>query len=994
MAPLSRDERGVNSENTGAVETPTSSPGKSVLISRKAKRGAPLAEDPHAPEDKKRRKDHTPNTAELDAHGPEGVEDEHDGEGGHPDAEAAGGAKVAASPGGEHAAHGAAPAESAAAGDGGATSARATEANAAASAGPAANDQGITVHRKAASAGSIEGAHAGAVLDRAQASSTGAPLGPEVRGQMEAGFGQSFADVRVHTDASAGEAAQGLNAHAFAAGNDIFFDKGSYDPGSKGGQHLLAHELAHVVQGGGAAAKATGEGVSVSAASDAHEIEADAAAATVVSGGTVTGLGSTAPAIHRDALGDLDATSQGNWIGNVDGGEAIRRAGALSDADKRRLATEARFQPTIRRLAGAFNANEMMQLFAAVPYFEVRWKIYWLVISGAINGLNQTQWRAVIGTATPQDMDALRQYPTGYRAFTINAPDDVVPPWDRLQALKSGWWAGDPARVRFAVNSLSTAQRTTVRGDDALTRAIVTHAGTPTEVFRVITYLAFPLKWAVNWLNQASALPALTPQQWSQMLAEAPKAEFDELVGWPEMWALVQRLCPPGLLQVVRQNTTDPNAITTQLTDPVALGLLWTSLGPAGLLALVTQPGTDVAVNYNHLKTASNKHLDVLNGLERGMRQGERTSANLKKWFDPATGENTVTTLELMATVRFNLTVGAGGGAGPVTGGPGGPHGAATLAHWTVQGLRMAWQIMERLPPAMVESNPAFLYLIMNSANNGGYYAGRDTSAGWDNSAVIGLQGPTGAVMAGDAVYGGTMPQFNQVLRHEIGHAVDNQLTIVAAIQSQPWAGAWVNHGTPANWVAGLIAAGGGLGTHGYPATDVGDYLPAMVAAATNGTLFLTELNTIRAAKTPALPPVAAAPATGPVAVLNDLRAWHYGSSFWSANVWKPQGGRNFVRAYRDQNHWWSFADAKLTQKATDYQFRAPKEWFADAYAVYYTETETGPNVPVGGLLRSKDAAAADFISAQVDRGHSPQLMVGGGTNAAPGTPGGVGGHP
>src|SRR5512140_3480353 len=152
MAPVSRDERGVGSESTGAVETPTSSPGKSILISRKAKRAAPVAEDPHAPEDKKRRKDHTPNTAELDAHGPEGAEDEHDGEGGHPDAEGAGGVKVAASPGGEQANHGAAPADSAAAGDGGATSARASQANAAASAGPAANDQGIAIHRKAASA--------------------------------------------------------------------------------------------------------------------------------------------------------------------------------------------------------------------------------------------------------------------------------------------------------------------------------------------------------------------------------------------------------------------------------------------------------------------------------------------------------------------------------------------------------------------------------------------------------------------------------------------------------------------------------------------------------------------------------------------------------------------------------------------------------------------------------------------------------------------------
>jgi hypothetical protein len=370
------------------------------------------------------------------------------------------------------------------------------------------------------------------------------------------------------------------------------------------------------------------------------------------------------------------------------------------------------------------------------------------------------------------------------------------------------------------------------------------------------------------------------------------------------------------------------------------------------------------------------------------MRQGERTSANLKKWFDPATGENTPSTLELMATVRFNMAVGGTGGVGQTV------HAGATLAPWTPEGLRKAWQIMETVPPAMVESNPAFLHLLRNSANNGGYYAGTDTSSGWDNSAVVGLQGPSGAVMSSKSVYGGTMPQFNQTLRHEIGHAVDNQLTIMASIQSEPWAGAWQNHGNSTAWVDGIIAAGGGLNGHGYPATDVGDYRAAMIRAANNATTFLTELNAIRAAKTPAQAPVPTAPTTGPVAVLNSTSTWHHGSTFWGANAWQPQNGRNFVRGYGDQNHWWSFADAKLAQKATDYQFRAPKEWFADAYAVYYAEQEAGGDVPVGGLLRGKDADAANFISSQVDRSYSPQLMVGGGTTAAPGTPGGVGGTP
>src|SRR5690606_1914587 len=150
-----------------------------------------------------------------------------------------------------------------------------------------------------------------------------------LRSEMESGFGADFGGVRVHTGGPAAEAAQGLNARAFTSGSDIYFGQGAYDPGSSGGKHLIAHELAHVAQGGGVAAKGTGAGVSVSSPGDAHELEADAAASTVVAGGQVGPMSSAAPAIHRDALGDLESTSRGNWLGDVDEGEAIRRAGAL-----------------------------------------------------------------------------------------------------------------------------------------------------------------------------------------------------------------------------------------------------------------------------------------------------------------------------------------------------------------------------------------------------------------------------------------------------------------------------------------------------------------------------------------------------------------------------------------------------------------------------------------------------------------------------------------
>jgi hypothetical protein len=57
-----------------------------------------------------------------------------------------------------------------------------------------------------------------------------------------------FSHVRVHTDAHASESAQTINALAYTIGQNVVFRSGRYEPGTKEGRKLLAHELTHVVQ--------------------------------------------------------------------------------------------------------------------------------------------------------------------------------------------------------------------------------------------------------------------------------------------------------------------------------------------------------------------------------------------------------------------------------------------------------------------------------------------------------------------------------------------------------------------------------------------------------------------------------------------------------------------------------------------------------------------------------------------------------------------------
>lgn len=59
--------------------------------------------------------------------------------------------------------------------------------------------------------------------------------------------------MKVHNDAQSDQLNQSIQARAFTTGQDVFFRGGEYNPGSRGGQELIAHELTHVVQQNGGA---------------------------------------------------------------------------------------------------------------------------------------------------------------------------------------------------------------------------------------------------------------------------------------------------------------------------------------------------------------------------------------------------------------------------------------------------------------------------------------------------------------------------------------------------------------------------------------------------------------------------------------------------------------------------------------------------------------------------------------------------------------------
>ena len=82
--------------------------------------------------------------------------------------------------------------------------------------------------------------------------SSGASMNETEQTSMETAFGEDFSDVRIHTGPQAESLSADLGAHAFTYGSDIYFNSGKYKPDTSEGRRLLAHELTHVVQQGGA----------------------------------------------------------------------------------------------------------------------------------------------------------------------------------------------------------------------------------------------------------------------------------------------------------------------------------------------------------------------------------------------------------------------------------------------------------------------------------------------------------------------------------------------------------------------------------------------------------------------------------------------------------------------------------------------------------------------------------------------------------------------
>jgi len=115
----------------------------------------------------------------------------------------------------------------------------------------------------------------------------GAPLPDQTRQQMQQHLGPEVGQAKIHTGSESAKAAEQMGARAFTVGGDVHFGAGEFAPGTKEGDRLLAHELTHVAQAGGAGVQRKAEegeggaeaaGAEVSQPHEPAEKEADSVA--------------------------------------------------------------------------------------------------------------------------------------------------------------------------------------------------------------------------------------------------------------------------------------------------------------------------------------------------------------------------------------------------------------------------------------------------------------------------------------------------------------------------------------------------------------------------------------------------------------------------------------------------------------------------------------------------------------------------------------------
>ena len=857
--------------------------------------------------------------------------------------------------------------------------------------------------------GAGAGASAGSEAAAAPPGGGGRPLPGALQAKMGRAFGTDFSAVRVHE----GSQASAIGALAYTQGSDIHFAPGQYDPGSQGGQELIGHELTHVVQQqqGRVAATAQAKGVAINDDSalerEADEMGARAARMDAGAGsGAVseirpgvagpvqrredpaapTPAGTSTPAAPAadirggnahliragDTLWKIAETTYDHgryWRRIMEanpskvgrGGDLILVGDTLQlpaiDVASGRVETPAT-PPRPEQPAGAAGGDaptpegpsEGPAEAPPPPRPEQA-----AGGAGGAGGADTPEPEAVCEAVEPRELS------NDYGSFSVY-PDDYRGPLPPAGVTREP----DIEYLRESEFERVVAEREAAAEEE--------RDRTIGDVEELLSYGAFD--WAITDAEARQALNLLGGLPMTQLRVAVGRIDSDRLLdNLPED----ARRTPAFAKVIVAAGAEHYREHITALLSYGAFDWAVTDGDVRSINDILEAVGEAEQITF-----LRGLEPDMLSRYARNISRGTGSNELLKTVFD-IVPDSDLDAMQTVMEARFNIDLRSWVVPRALLG---------VGEDWDAPGLRRLWTIFEELPPEHLENNEALDLFLREDQNDGSGFYNSGLDAGVISYSNTGETGSYGRIMVPDG-HGGTkdvglhsnVNLFSTVVRHEVGHAVDADIGASAPggyVRSASNAGEWATYGSDGAFVDAIIAAGGGMSGHGY--ADEAKYERAMRDAVSDEVDFTTALNDIDGS-------VAApnASVTGPVAAVFSKDRWHPDTSPWYNNGDRQDvGGRLWQRPYGSGDYASFVKSARVDHGVSAYQFRAPGEWFAEAYAAYYSDNDGAAGNPVGTRLRTRDTAAADWFDANVDNGHSLQQRAGGG-GAGGGGAGGAG---
>lgn len=284
---------------------------------------------------------------------------------------------------------------------------------------------------------------------------------------------------------------------------------------------------------------------------------------------------------------------------------------------------------------------------------------------------------------------------------------------------------------------------------------------------------------------------------------------------------------------------------------------------------------------------------------------------------------------------------------------------------WTLEGLKRAYDIMIKLPDGHAISNTSFAKLKRFTGGGGWYGDDRTVSIAYDN---INDNRSDERTLSdkwnnkGTNVFIGKN-SFDKTVRHEVGHAVDHRHGFSGAYCTTPNGGNWTSFATTTNMVQTYLNANNSaLSQHGACLGMVKLEIAKLITAEETADNVKTEVIRLMTQTSQNHGLVFDPNIVRTDSIFEDLQKVNLQKP-WKTSGGKDIGGRTFV--YSNDTSLHSYDTAARALQVSNYQFRAPAEWFAEAYAAYYQPDQTQRGY--GSVLQGRDATTYTYIETNVD---------------------------